>query len=62
MPWTAHRTNRLMLEETKLAMSLEAQIMTLGLSYFGHTVRRERSLGKEMFGKIEGTRRRGGGW
>lgn len=35
-------------------------MMKLQLSYFGHTVKIVRSLGKAiMFGKIKGTRQRG---
>lgn len=58
MQWTTslRRTNKSIIEE----ISLEAQIMKLHLSYFGHRVRRERSLEKDiMIEKLEGTSCRG---
>ena len=60
IPWTARRTNKSVLEEIKPKSSLEAQMMKLRLSYFGHIMLRERSLEKDiMLGKVEGQRKRG---
>ena len=57
VPWTARRSNQLILKEIKLEYSLERII--LKLQYFGHLVQRADSLEKTlMLGKIEGKRRR----
>lgn len=59
-PWTARRTNKSVLEEIQPKCSLEAKMMRLRLSYFGHIVRKDLSLEKGiMFGKVEGQRKRG---
>ena len=57
VPWTARRSNQLILKEIKLDYSLEEQMLKLKLWYFGHLVQRSYSLEK-MLGKIEGRRRR----
>ena len=57
VPWTARRSNQLILKEIKLEYLLERII--LKLQYFGHLVQRADSLEKTlMLGKIEGKRRR----
>ena len=60
VPWTARRSNLLVLREINPKYSLEGLIVTLKLRYFGHLMRTDYSLGKSlMLGKIEGRRRRG---
>ena len=61
VPWTARKSNQLILREINPEYSLEGLIPKLKLQYFGHLMRRARSLEKTlMLGKIEGRRRRGG--
>ena len=58
VPWTARRSNQLILKETSPEYSLEG--LMLKLQYFSHLMRRTDSLEKIlMLGKIEGRRRRG---
>ena len=58
VPWTARRSNQLILKEISPDYSLEG--LMLKLQYFGHLMRRTDSLEKTlMLGKIEGRRRRG---
>ena len=60
IPWTARRSNQLILKETCPEYSLEGLMLKLKLQYFGHLIRRTDSLEKTlMLGKIEGRRRRG---
>ena len=60
VPWTAKRSNQLILKEISPDYSLEGLMMKLKLQYFGHLMRRTDSLEKTlMLGKIEGRRRRG---
>src|SRR5574337_374588 len=60
VPWTARRSNQLILEETNLKYSLEGLLLKLKLQYFGHLMGRASSLEKTlMLGKIESKRRRG---
>ena len=60
VPWTARRSNRLILKEISPGYSLEGLILKLKLQYFGHLMRRADSSEKTlMLGKIEGRRRRG---
>ena len=60
VPWTARRSNQLILKEISLEYSLEGLILKLKLQYFGHLMGRTDSLEKTlMLGKIEGWRRRG---
>ena len=57
VPWTARRTNQLILKEFNPEYSLKELI--LRLHSFGRLMQRTDSLGKTlMVGKIEGTRRR----
>ena len=58
VPWTARRSNQLILKEINLECSLEG--LMLKLQSFGHLMRRADSLEKTlMLGKIERRRRRG---
>ena len=58
VPWTARRSNQLILKENNPEYSLEE--MMLKLQYFGHLMQRANLLEKIlMLGKIEGKRRRG---
>ena len=60
-PWTAKRSNQLILEEISPEYSLEGLMLQLKLQYFGCLMRRTYSLEKIlMLGKIEGRRRRWG--
>ena len=54
VPWTARRSNQLILKEINPEYSLEAAMLKLKLQYFGPLMGRANSLGK-----IEGRRRRG---
>ena len=57
VPWTARRSNLLILKEINPEYSLEE--LMLKLQYFGHLMRRTNSLEKIlMLGKIEEKRRR----
>ena len=58
VPWTAKRSNKLILKEISREYSLEG--LVLKLQYFGYLMRRTDSFEKTlMLGKIEGRRRRG---
>ena len=60
IPWTARRSNHLILKEINSEYSLEALMLKLKLQYFGHLIQRANSLEKTlMLGKTEG-RRMGG--
>ena len=60
VPWTARRSNQLILKEINPEYSSEELMLKLKLRYFGHLMRRADSLEKTlMLGKIEGRRRRG---
>ena len=60
IPWTARRSNQLILKGINLEYSLEGLMLKLNLHYFGHLIQRANSLEKTlMLGKIEGRRRRG---
>ena len=61
VPWTARRSNQLILKEICPEYSLEGLMLKLKLQYFGHLMRRadlflEKTL---MLRKTEGRRRRG---
>ena len=59
VPWTARRSNQLILKEVCPEYSLEGLILKLKLQYFGHLMRRTDSLEKTlMLGNIEGRKRR----
>ena len=60
VPWTARRSNQLILKEISPEYSLGGLMVKLNLQYFGHLMRRAGSLEKTlMLRKIEGRRRRG---
>ena len=60
VPWTARRSNQLILKEISPEYSLEGLMLKLKLQYFGHLMGRTESLEKTlMLGKIEGRRRKG---
>ena len=60
VPWTARRSNQLILKEISLEYSLEGLRLKLKLQYVGHLMRRADSIEKTlMLGKIEDGRRRG---
>ena len=60
VPWTARRFNQSILKEISPGCSLEGLMLKLKQQYFGHLMRRAKSLEKTlMWGKIENKRRRG---
>ena len=60
VPWTARRSNQSIIKEISPEYSLEGLMLKLKLQYFGHLMRRIKSLEKTlMLGKIEGRRRKG---
>ena len=60
VPWTARRSNQLILKEISPEYSLEGLMLKLKFQYFGHLMGRTDSFEKTlMLGNIEG-RRRGG--
>ena len=60
VPWTARRSNQLLLKEINPEYSLEGLMLKLKLQYFGHLMRRTDSFGKTLIlEKTEGKRRRG---
>ena len=60
VPWTAKRSNQLILKEISPEYSLEGLMLRLKLQYFGRLMGRADSFEKIlMLGKIEGGRRRG---
>ena len=56
-PWTARRSNQLILKEITLEYSLEGLMLKLKFQYFGHLMQRADSLEKTLM--LEGRRRRG---
>ena len=59
VPWTARRSNQLILKEINLEHSLKELMLKLKLQYFGHLMQRADPLEKTlMLGKIEGRKRR----
>ena len=55
VPWTARRSNQLMLEEINAEYPLKGLMLKLKLLYFGHLMQRANLLEKTlMLGKIEG--------
>ena len=60
VPWTARRSNQLILKEISPEYSLEGLTLKLKLQYSGYLMRRTDSQEKTlMLGKIEGRKRRG---
>ena len=59
VPWTARRSNKLILKEINPEYSLEGVMLKLKLQYFGHLMHRADSLENTLIlRKIEGRRRR----
>ena len=59
VPWTASRSNHLVLKKINSEYSLEGLVQKLKLQYFGYLMQRANSLEKTlMLGKIEGKRRK----
>ena len=48
IPWTARRSNQLILKEISPEYSLEGLMLKLKLQYFGHLIRRADSLEKTL--------------
>ena len=60
VPWTARKSNQLIVKEISPQYPLEGLTLKLKLQYFGHLMWRTDSFEKTlMLGKIEGRRRRG---
>ena len=60
VPWTARRSNQLILKEISPECSSEGLMLKLKLNYLGHLMWRTDSLEKTLtLGKIEGKSRRG---
>ena len=60
VPWTARRSNQLILKEINIEYSLEGLMLKLKLQYFGHVMQRTNSLEKtRMLRKFEYGKRRG---
>ena len=62
VPWTARRSNQIILKEISPGCSLEGLMLKLKLQYFGHLMGRTDSFEKTLtLGKIESGRGRGEG-
>ena len=60
VPWTARRSNQLVLQEINPEYSLERLMLKLKLQHFGHLMQRSDSLEETlMMGKIEDKRIKG---
>jgi hypothetical protein len=60
MPWTDRRTNASIIDEVKPKRSSEATITQLKLQYFGHVMRTNGTLERDiMIGQVDGSRRKG---
>ena len=60
VPWTARRSNQIILMKISPEYSLEGMMLKLKLQYFGKLMQRADLLEKTlMLGKIEGRKRRG---
>ena len=60
VPWTARRSNQLILKEISPEHSMEGLMLKLKHQYFGHLMQRTDSMEKTlMLGKTDGRRRRG---
>jgi hypothetical protein len=57
IPWTAHRTNELILKELKIKRRSSDEIQFRIIRYFGHIMRRELDNMEILIiqGKVEGT-------
>ena len=57
-PWTDKRTNASIIDEVKPKRSLEAKITQLNLRHFGHVMRTNGTLERDiMIGQVDGCRR-----
>ena len=55
VPWTARRSNQLILKEINLEYSLEGLMLKLKLQYFDHLMQKANSTGKDPeVGKDDG--------
>ena len=60
VPWTATKSNQIILKKISPEYSLQGLMLKLKLQYFSYLMRRDDSLEKTlMLGKIESGRRRG---
>ena len=59
VPWTARRSNRSILKEISLGISLEGMMLKLKLQYFGHLMRKVDSLEKTDAGRDWGQEEKG---
>ena len=60
VPWSARRSNQLILKKINPEYLLEGLLLKLKLQYFGYQMQTTDSLEKiPMLGKIEGRKRRG---
>ena len=63
VPWTARKSNQSILKEIGPEFSSEGLMLKLKLQYFGHLMRRNKSLEETlMLRKIEAKRRNGRPW
>ena len=60
IPWTARRSNQLILKEINPEFSLKGLMLKLKIQYFAHLMQKANTLEKiPMLGKTEDKRRRG---
>ena len=60
VPWTARKTNRSVLDTIQTEWTLESRVAKAALSYYGHVVRADGSMEKDiMQGRMSGRRKRG---
>ena len=60
IPWTARRSNQLILKEINPEFSLKGLMLKLKIQYFAHLMQKSNALEKiPMLGKTEDKRRRG---
>ena len=60
IPWTARRSNQLILKEINPEFSLKGLMLKLKIQYFAHLMQKANALEKiPMLGKTEDKRRRG---
>ena len=58
--WVAKRSNVWVLDKINPVCTLESLVVTQSLKYFGHTIRKDGNMEKDiMLGRASGTRRRG---
>ena len=58
--WTARKTNKWVVEKIKPEWTLESRVIKAAMNYFGHVMRANGSMEKDlMLGRMEGRRRRG---